>query len=180
MFSRAAVGRRSAHQPTESFQSDRHPLRRLGLGRRVTLNLTSRSIVLRNPWEPQLRAIHNSSTSRTGSPASYGLANCTIKSRGQSQQQHQRRASPTFPLGARKIYHPSTNSNFTPWTTKRSFSSTTPVMTATKIDGTAIAKQIRERLHAEIEATQKINPRYRPSLKIIQGQCRSYSWEDIY
>ena len=42
-------------------------------------------------------------------------------------------------------------------------------MTATKIDGTAIAKKIRERLHAEIESTQKINPRYKPSLKIIQG-----------
>jgi methylenetetrahydrofolate dehydrogenase (NADP+)/methenyltetrahydrofolate cyclohydrolase/formyltetrahydrofolate synthetase len=42
-------------------------------------------------------------------------------------------------------------------------------MTATKIDGTAIAKQIRERLRAEIVETQKINPRYRPSLKIIQG-----------
>jgi hypothetical protein len=42
-------------------------------------------------------------------------------------------------------------------------------MTARKIDGTAIAKSIRERLHAEIEATQKVNPRFKPSLKIIQG-----------
>lgn len=42
-------------------------------------------------------------------------------------------------------------------------------MTATKIDGNAIAKNIRERLHAEIEATQRSNPRYKPSLKIIQG-----------
>ncbi|KAI9740868.1 MAG: tetrahydrofolate synthase [Claussenomyces sp. TS43310] len=41
-------------------------------------------------------------------------------------------------------------------------------MTATKIDGTAIAKGIRERLQAEIQKTQKINPRYKPSLKIIQ------------
>jgi methylenetetrahydrofolate dehydrogenase (NADP+)/methenyltetrahydrofolate cyclohydrolase/formyltetrahydrofolate synthetase len=44
-------------------------------------------------------------------------------------------------------------------------------MTATKIDGTAIAKAIRERLHAEIEAAKKTNPRYKPSLKIIQGIC---------
>lgn len=44
-------------------------------------------------------------------------------------------------------------------------------MTATKIDGTAIAKSIRERLHKEIEATQKSNPRYNPSLKIIQGMA---------
>jgi hypothetical protein len=43
-------------------------------------------------------------------------------------------------------------------------------MTATKIDGTAIAKKIREKLHAQIEHTQKTNPRYKPSLKIIQGK----------
>lgn len=42
-------------------------------------------------------------------------------------------------------------------------------MTATKIDGTAIAKNIRERIHKEIEDTQKTNPRFKPSLKIIQG-----------
>jgi methylenetetrahydrofolate dehydrogenase (NADP+)/methenyltetrahydrofolate cyclohydrolase/formyltetrahydrofolate synthetase len=48
-------------------------------------------------------------------------------------------------------------------------------MTATKIDGTAIAKTIRERLHAEILNTQKINPRYKPSLKIIQVGDRSDS-----
>ena len=55
----------------------------------------------------------------------------------------------------------------------RLFSSTPFVMTATTIDGTAIAKKIRERLHAEIEQTQKTNPRYRPSLKIIQGRIRN-------
>ena len=62
-------------------------------------------------------------------------------------------------------------SNFSPLYTpqNRQFSSTPFAMTATKIDGTAIAKSIRERLHAEIEATQKANPRYKPSLKIIQG-----------
>lgn len=48
-------------------------------------------------------------------------------------------------------------------------------MTATRIDGTAIAKAIRERLHAEIENTQKSNPRYKPSLKIIQVGDRSDS-----
>lgn len=51
-----------------------------------------------------------------------------------------------------------------------SFSSTSIAMTAKNIDGTAIAKSIRERLHAEIEITQKTNPRFKPSLKIIQGQ----------
>ena len=42
-------------------------------------------------------------------------------------------------------------------------------MTAAKIDGTAIAKSIRERLGAEIKKKQESNPRYKPSLKIVQG-----------
>jgi methylenetetrahydrofolate dehydrogenase (NADP+)/methenyltetrahydrofolate cyclohydrolase/formyltetrahydrofolate synthetase len=46
-------------------------------------------------------------------------------------------------------------------------------MTAIKIDGTAIAKRIREGLHAKIEERQKANPKYKPSLKIIQGE---FAW----
>jgi methylenetetrahydrofolate dehydrogenase (NADP+)/methenyltetrahydrofolate cyclohydrolase/formyltetrahydrofolate synthetase len=42
-------------------------------------------------------------------------------------------------------------------------------MVATKLDGTAIAKSIRERLGHDIAAKQKLNPRYKPCLKIIQG-----------
>lgn len=53
----------------------------------------------------------------------------------------------------------------------RAFSSTPITMTATKIDGTAIAKSIRDKLHTQIEETQKTNPRFRPSLKIIQGMA---------
>ncbi|KAH9906728.1 formate-tetrahydrofolate ligase [Xylariomycetidae sp. FL2044] len=41
-------------------------------------------------------------------------------------------------------------------------------MAATKLDGTAIAKKIRERLAAEIVEKQKVNPKYQPCLKIIQ------------
>lgn len=52
---------------------------------------------------------------------------------------------------------------------KAFFSTSSRAMVATKIDGTAIAKKIRERLHAEIAEKQAINPRYNPSLKIIQG-----------
>ncbi|OCL05841.1 putative C-1-tetrahydrofolate synthase mitochondrial precursor [Glonium stellatum] len=48
-------------------------------------------------------------------------------------------------------------------------------MTATKIDGTAIAKSIRERLGADIKKKQESNPRYRPSLKIVQVGDRSDS-----
>ena len=42
-------------------------------------------------------------------------------------------------------------------------------MVATKLDGTAIAKSIRERLGTEIAEKQKLNPRFKPTLKIVQG-----------
>jgi methylenetetrahydrofolate dehydrogenase (NADP+)/methenyltetrahydrofolate cyclohydrolase/formyltetrahydrofolate synthetase len=42
-------------------------------------------------------------------------------------------------------------------------------MSATKIDGNAIAGKIRERLNREIAERRKTNPRYQPSLKIVQG-----------
>jgi hypothetical protein len=51
----------------------------------------------------------------------------------------------------------------------RPFSSSSQNMAAIKIDGTAIAKRIREDLHAEILERRKANPHYKPSLKIIQG-----------
>lgn len=54
----------------------------------------------------------------------------------------------------------------------RCFSSSSPAaaaMVATKLDGTAIAKAIREKIGAEIAERQKLNPRFKPCLKIIQG-----------
>ncbi|KOS20353.1 C-1-tetrahydrofolate synthase [Escovopsis weberi] len=42
-------------------------------------------------------------------------------------------------------------------------------MVATKIDGTAIAKAIRERLGLEIAEKQALKPRYKPCLKIVQA-----------
>ncbi|KMU80212.1 bifunctional protein folD [Coccidioides immitis RMSCC 3703] len=48
-------------------------------------------------------------------------------------------------------------------------------MAGTKIDGTAIAKGIRERLNAEIRKTQESNPRFNPSLVIFQVGDRSDS-----
>lgn len=41
---------------------------------------------------------------------------------------------------------------------------------ASRIDGTAIAKGIREGLKTEIEKTQETNPRFKPSLVIFQGK----------
>jgi methylenetetrahydrofolate dehydrogenase (NADP+) / methenyltetrahydrofolate cyclohydrolase / formyltetrahydrofolate synthetase len=48
-------------------------------------------------------------------------------------------------------------------------------MLGQKIDGTAIAKTIRERIHAQIHEAQRSNPRYKPSLKIVQVGDRADS-----
>ena len=51
----------------------------------------------------------------------------------------------------------------------RPFSTTLRAMAGTKIDGTAIAKTIRQRIAGEIKQMQETNPRYKPSLTIVQG-----------
>lgn len=61
----------------------------------------------------------------------------------------------------------------------RSFSSTIRAMTATKIDGTAIAKSIRERIAGEIKKQQDSNPRYRPSLTIVQGKMAAVPHDEL-
>jgi methylenetetrahydrofolate dehydrogenase (NADP+)/methenyltetrahydrofolate cyclohydrolase/formyltetrahydrofolate synthetase len=43
-------------------------------------------------------------------------------------------------------------------------------MAAAKIDGTAIAKSIRQGLKTEIEQIQVTNPRFKPNLVIFQGK----------
>ncbi|PSK42320.1 hypothetical protein B9Z65_4234 [Elsinoe australis] len=48
-------------------------------------------------------------------------------------------------------------------------------MVASKIDGNAIAKSIRERIAGEIKQQQSTNPRYQPALTIIQVGDRSDS-----
>ncbi|KAF2399594.1 FTHFS-domain-containing protein [Trichodelitschia bisporula] len=53
--------------------------------------------------------------------------------------------------------------------------STATMSAAQKIDGTAIAKDIREKIHAHIGQKQQTNPRYKPSLVIIQVGDRSDS-----
>ena len=119
----------------------------------------------RNP----LRSFHS------GSASSGVAARHSFKSRGQFL--HRCRltlnhpTSITAPCPFFSLQYPSQ---------QRAFSSTPIAMTATKIDGTAIAKKIRERLHSEIVTQQKTNPRYKPSLKIIQGNlCSSTLWSTI-
>jgi len=62
----------------------------------------------------------------------------------------------------------SSRSQFSTYSPLR-LSPTLPTMAAQKIDGTAIAKSIRERINSDIKDKQKSNPRYKPSLVIIQG-----------
>ncbi|VBB80552.1 Putative C-1-tetrahydrofolate synthase [Podospora comata] len=57
----------------------------------------------------------------------------------------------------------------------RAFSSSSAAMVAQKIDGTAVAKRVREQLKAEIAEKKGINPRFEPCLKIIQVGDRSDS-----
>lgn len=45
-------------------------------------------------------------------------------------------------------------------------------MAASKIDGNAIARDIREKIKANIKKTQETNPRYKPSLTIVQVGAR--------
>ncbi|KAI4205217.1 MAG: hypothetical protein LQ350_000539 [Teloschistes chrysophthalmus] len=48
-------------------------------------------------------------------------------------------------------------------------------MAAERIDGTAIAKAIREQINSDIQRIQQSNPRYKPSLTIVQVGDRSDS-----
>ena len=57
----------------------------------------------------------------------------------------------------------------------RHFSTGSASMAAIRIDGNAIAKGIRERINAQIQQTQGTNPRYKPSLTIVQVGDRSDS-----
>ena len=57
----------------------------------------------------------------------------------------------------------------------RQASSKTRTMAAESIDGTAIARSIREKINAEIKKIQETNPRYKPSLTIVQVGDRSDS-----
>ncbi|KAL9008855.1 MAG: hypothetical protein Q9173_006061 [Seirophora scorigena] len=60
--------------------------------------------------------------------------------------------------------------------TRRRFASVTVNhMAAERIDGTAIAKAIRDKISSEIRQTQETNPRYKPSLTILQVGDRSDS-----
>ena len=43
-------------------------------------------------------------------------------------------------------------------------------MVAEKIDGTAVARKIRDRINEEIKKKQKTSERFRPALTIVQGK----------
>ena len=78
-------------------------------------------------------------------------------------------ARPTLRLEALPLTRSSTG------TLKRSFATSAASMAAEKIDGNAVAKNIRERINGEIKEKQAVNPRFKPSLVIIQVGDRSDS-----
>ena len=82
----------------------------------------------------------------------------------------QRGVTPGLPISPRTGF-PALLAIQRPPRPKRPFSTST--MVAAKLDGTAVAKRIRERLREEIAERQKTNPRFQPCLRIIQGvlQC---------
>ena len=51
------------------------------------------------------------------------------------------------------------------------------IMTAAKIDGTAVANKIRDKIGQEIIEKQRENPRFKPCLRIIQVGDRLDSCE---
>lgn len=109
-----------------------------------------------SPYTQSLRSLHSASALSKVAVGNFA------KSRGPNLCRS-RPFSPT-PHSTISFLSPSFHSQ------SRQFSSTQITMTATKIDGTAIARSIRQKLQSEIQATQKINPRYKPSLKIFQGK----------
>jgi methylenetetrahydrofolate dehydrogenase (NADP+)/methenyltetrahydrofolate cyclohydrolase/formyltetrahydrofolate synthetase len=44
---------------------------------------------------------------------------------------------------------------------------------AQRIDGTAVAKAIREKINADIHRKQETAPKYKPSLVIVQGTSQA-------
>lgn len=72
--------------------------------------------------------------------------------------------------------YPGSNNSLLPSTgCTRTLSSSASRMAAEKIDGKAIANKIQARINAEIKQIQETNPRYKPSLTIVQVGDRSDS-----
>ena len=82
---------------------------------------------------------------------------------------------PTFILHSPSLIANSSNIGLKHTVGKRPFSSIPARMAVEIIDGTAIAKGIRERINADIQRIQKTNPRFKPSLTIVQVGDRSDS-----
>ena len=96
-----------------------------------------------------------------------------IASRASGQQQSQNYSTAFSP------HHLETTLGFSPKLNKcyrisrrrsgtKCFSTRSSDMAAEKIDGNAIAKKIREKIRGDIQTIQQTNPRYKPSLTIVQ------------
>lgn len=114
------------------------------------------------------------------SPGTGLLAHATVRS--PSSRPHSTTSKAAFSLPRRPtrlgspylLTHPSSS-----FYRRRRFT-TSAAMSARILDGTAIAKSIRERIGTEIAEKQKLNPRYKPCLKIIQGTHSAQSFSLTY
>lgn len=126
----------------------------------VSLQDNSRSLPLPRANEPDFRRLPSVDTGRSAAPRLRSTprqapspVNPTPKSFRRSHSNALLRLHHTLPATASRAFS----------------SSAVPAMAATKIDGTAIAKKVREDIKAEIAQKKEINPRFQPCLKIIQG-----------
>lgn len=117
-----------------------------------------------------MRPLSTASPSRPAlSPGTGPLAHAAVRSPSSRLHSTTSKAVFSFPrrptrLGPSYLFtHPSSS-----FYRRRRFT-TSAAMSARILDGTAIAKSIRERIGTEITEKQKLNPRYKPCLKIIQG-----------
>lgn len=94
----------------------------------------------------------------------------TVRSNGQAQLRSTFTRSASLFSASSSTPRPAPLSyNNTITSSHRSFTTSSRNMVAQKIDGNAIAKEIREGLHVQIDEKRQNNPRFNPSLKIIQG-----------
>lgn len=133
-------------------------------------------------YRSRARLTSSSSSSSSSSPYSLSLSPLSYSPSSPSSSLHPQRLSAAGGVRSRGFRTPLIIRSDPPrredfiFIPKRPLASTPNTMAATKIDGTAIAKSIREGLKAEIEQIQQTNPRFKPSLTIFQSEFYTVIW----
>lgn len=156
----------------------------LGLGRRSASGSTDSRFSLSPGTTYQLRPSGRTAPSAQLLTAEAVLVSGTVPVLGRPMPPERRPTTSLLPTGTasqsrthsvltipRSIDRPGPFSLVSPHPSPRSCRqfTTSSAMGAQILDGNAIAKSIRERIGKEIVEKQKLNGRYKPCLKIIQG-----------